>query len=130
MVRRLIRRFLSWVYLAEANLPAVQGSKGEPERDGCGFRCHPDVAADRDAPVAPGDQPAPASSPIEHVLAVPVGRIREREIAILGALQGAAILPDLACILALRAVHDRLTKQNAEQGWLLDRDPAGDPRGH
>ena len=130
MVRRLLRRLLFWVLEASAGVPPVPpAAKGSPERDECCGRCHSDVAAPG-SPATEAGEPeptAPAASALEHVLAVPVTRVREREIAILKAMEGAQILPDLACILALRAVHDRLTKQNAEQGWLLDREPEGRP---
>jgi hypothetical protein len=127
VVRRLFRRLLFWLLEAQAGVPPVPPEKGSPERPGCCGGCHPDVAAPGDAPTEAGGPAYPPANQLEHVVAVPVSRVKEREIAILQALEGARILPDLACILALRNVHDRITKQNALQGWLLDREPEGRP---
>lgn len=128
MVRRILRSFLFWLLVGPkpAMPPVPLHVESEPDvpcgHGGCaGCSC---VAPDGHAPVEPGVSGPPAS-PTEAVLAIPVMRVKERELQIAQALVDAKILPDLACILALRAVHDRLTRENAQSGWLLDREPEG-----
>lgn len=128
MVRRLIRSFLFWLLVGpKPTMPPVSNPEPEPaipcSHGGCSC-CSCDPAPG--TPTGPPGEPtAPGLSHLERTIGVPVARVLQRETEILAALKAASVLPDLACVLALRNVHDLITRENIAQGWLLDREPEG-----
>jgi len=122
VLRAILRRLL-WNLLLDGK--AVPPVPPTPIAD----RLAGDPPAAADEP--PADRlPATQSGSGGHqsgVIAVPVALILQREAQIAKALEEAKVVPDLACLLALRRLMATIAENNARSGWLLDAPTAGRP---
>lgn len=118
MARRWLQRVLLNLLFGGPDVPAVLVAEGTAPAD---------LPVHREAPVLP----AAGARPPAHVpggqIAVPRELVDERENQIVAAMEAAKILPDVACIIALRRVHNAVIENNQKTNWMLDAPVQGKP---
>lgn len=125
-MRGLFRRLLLWALTPTDEEDAQAQAEFEATFEA---QC-PDVPTE--APTAAPDPgttaPIVGTTGLPHgVLAIPKARIDEREAEIAEAMADHKITPDVACIIALRRIHNNLVDHNKQTGYLLDLPTHGRP---